>query len=269
MKWRVLIFVILMMVLAACQIIGGDSDNNTSSISNDAPILIDWDHDPASVVFRAEVTGGENADAFFMRNDIPLCSIYGDRRIVWSVNTDNGTQILFDQLTDDRIRGFVQDLAVREEIYSYSAESRFEPPSDTSPVVEQLTLAVNEVVHTTDSFSDWDISYFQDIVDACHRLSEAPTIFEPQAAWISAVEVVYDPGVQTQLWDPIGSGLDFDQLATSDERRWITDERLVRVLWHLIRQAPPNLQFAQGEGVYHVAIEVPNVNPSAPPPPSD
>lgn len=265
---RILALIMLVFMLSACQIIGGNDDGNESNTGDQEPVIIDWDRSPTAIVFRAEVTGGENSDAFFMRNEVPLCTVYGDNRVVWVVNTEGGTQVLFDTLTDARIRSFVQELAVREEIYSTQARADLQLPEVNEPVVEKLTLAVNDVVHVTDSFADWDTEYFQQIVQICQGLSEAPTIFEPRSAWISATQVEYDPGSPVVAWDTIGSGLDFAQLATAGERRWVTNERLVRVLWNLIRDSPPDLQFAQAEGTFQVAVEAPNVNPSAPPAPA-
>src|SRR3990172_1691325 len=79
---------ILSLALASCSVLGGDEDKTSEPVGNipggyRPSMAIDWDHDPSTIVFRAEVVGGEDDDAFYRRNDVPYCTIYGDGRIVW------------------------------------------------------------------------------------------------------------------------------------------------------------------------------------------
>lgn len=267
--WRMASGLILIFVLSACQIIGGDDGGDSGgNAANTTPILIDWDRSPDAIVFRAEITGGDDSDAFYRRNEVPLCTIYGDNRVVWNINTEEGTQILFDRLNDRQIQAFVESLTLQFEIYTYEAGIDYELPTSTTPVYEQITLAVNDITHVTDSFSEWRDNLFQEVVDTCQSVSQSPIVFEPDSGWISVTEVPYDLGAPLVSWDAAGSGLNLAELATSGERLWIGDnERLLRVLWRLIRTSPPNLQFSQSEGVYQLALEVPNVHPTAPPAP--
>jgi hypothetical protein len=264
---RLLSLMVVSLLLAACQVLGGGSgdDNNAGSSSE----TIRWDRNPHTVVFRAKVVGGEFEDSFFSRNEIPYCTIFGDNRIVWSIDTGiSDSQVLIDRLTDIQIRAFVSALTVEERIYTYGEESGYLPPSEVSPVVETITLAVNDTVHTTDAFSDWPPDYFQKVLEYCYALGQAPVEFEPDAAWISAQEIPYNPRVPSVMWDGDAAGLSLAELAVSGERRWVTDNN-VKILWQLIRRTAVDLQFSENDKQYVVAVEVPDISPDAPPAPEE
>lgn len=265
---RLLILTMLALGLASCQVLRGGDDGGSQTSSSSAA-LIQWQRSPDTIVFRAEVTGGEDANAFYMRNDVPYCTIYGDNRIVWNViNSDNNSRILFDRLPDGTIQRFVEDLTIAYRIYDYSAGIDLQPASQVQPVVERITLNVNDRVHITDAFGGWDYLYFLEIVDRCQALSQSPVIFEPTEAWISVSPTTYDPNTSSVLWDANAAGLDLAELAASGERRWITG-RNVRVIWNVLRTSALNVQFEQPGATFVVALEVPGVTAAAPPRPAN
>jgi hypothetical protein len=267
MRLRLLIMVILSLILASC---GGDDDNDSGNAGDsgdvNAPaISVSWDRDPSTIVFRAEVVGGEDDDAFYRRNDVPYCTIYGDGQIVWTNETGTGFQILYDHLSDEQIASFASYLITQRAIYDYTAEAAYEI-SSTAPVAEVLTLNVNDTHHVTDVFGGWDYQYFEEILGNCVRLGRTPTIFEPTEAWISAQATTYDSTVPFQRWSQQATGISLSELAASGERRWISGD-LVRAIWRWIYRAVPNMQFGQGDGVYYIGLEVPSVTRFAPPRP--
>ncbi len=275
------ILAVLVLMLTGCQILAGNDDSDNASTINVMPIVIDWDRDETAVVFRADITGGTNADRIFMRSEVPLCTIYGDGRVVWTTESDEGMQVLFDILPDEFIRTFIENLTVFRKIYAYNLIPDGPDPEETQPVelptlqpitegaqpvVEQLELTVNGVRHLVDSRSGWPADYFTDVLGDCTQLSKTPIAFEPDGGWISAEVREYDPDVPVITWDAEGSGLDLVQVAESGEPKWVA-ERVLLVLWVLAQQPPANLQFQQDDVTLHLAVEVPGVTRSSPPAP--
>ena len=268
MQWRLLFLFLLIGGLAACK---GDDNKNLvipggGDTSYHPSTTIDWDHSPYTIVFRAEVLGGEDADAFYRRNDVPYCTIYGDGRLVWTTETGAGFQVLYDQISDQQIVIFVDYLITQRLIYNYTAEANLDF-SAVAPVVEVLTLNVNNTPFQTDAFGGWDYAYFEDILANCQALGQQPTIFEATEGWLSAQAVTYDAGIAYNLWSVDRTGIDLGVLASTGERRWITGD-LARAVWLWLYRSGPNLQFGQGDAVYNIALEAPGVTHVAPPPPS-
>jgi hypothetical protein len=258
MKIRLFLLMAFLLMLAAC---GSQSPADQASSGNG---VIQWDRSPQTIVFRADVVGGDTANTFRARNEIPLCTIYGDNRIVWTNELSNfEIQVLWDKLTDQQIQDFVSYLTVVQRIYTYDAQADLQPPSAVSPVVETLTIFVNGRTHTTDSFANWENDYFKNTVTTCKTISTTPVLFEPQGAWVSAKQVDYNSNVPSLLWDGDAAGLRLADLASSDERKWITDQNL-KILWNIMRTSSPLTQFNEKETSYEVALEVPGVNREAP-----
>ncbi|MBZ0291438.1 MAG: hypothetical protein K8L99_02620, partial [Anaerolineae bacterium] len=178
----------LILLLAACDS-GAPAGGETASGG-----VISWDRSPQTVVFRADVMGGNQGSEFLTRNEIPLCTVYGDNRVVWTNDLgDFNVQVLWDKVSDEQVQNFVSYLTVVERIYTFDARAAQQPPSDVKPTYEQLSLNVNGRQHVTDAFSDWDNDYFERIVDVCKTISSAPVLYEPTGgAWVSAQEVPYD-----------------------------------------------------------------------------
>jgi hypothetical protein len=255
-----LVGLIVVSVLAACNT--NPNGNQAAPVQVDNANLIEWDRSPSTVVFRADVTGG-NADPMLARSEIPACTLYGDNHAVWTNQVGPfETQVLEDRLTDDQIRTFVNFVALNEQIYKYPARKDDDPASAVTPVVESLALFVNKVNHVTDAFSGWDIDYYQTILKACKDVSLAPAIYEPTAAWISAQAIPYDSTSPSIYWDAQANNLSLADLAAG-ERKWITD-RNVRVIWKILRTSPPSVMFNENDITYHVALEIPNVTRNAP-----
>jgi hypothetical protein len=253
-------FILLIaLALAACS----GANNTAGQPAPQNPI--EWDRKPGSIVFRADVEGGQ--DDFTRRNEIPDCTLYGDNTVVWRNELSTvDTQALFDRVTDDDVRGFITFLTINQEFYKYEGKADLEPPSAVTPAVETLTLTVNNTTRKTDGYSGWDREYYERILRQCKALGSRPALFVPSAAWVSAKEVPYNTTVPSMLWDGDAAGLKLADLAASGQRRWLTD-RNVKILWNIIRSAPLNTQFSEGDKQYEVAIEVPNISRDVPPAP--
>ena len=247
-------------LLAACN---GSTGGDQAPVQVENANVVEWDRSPSTVVFRADVTGG-NPDPLLARSEIPACTLYGDNHVVWTNELGPfETQVLEDRVTDDQMRTFVNYVALNEQIYKYPARKDNDPASAVTPVVESLALFVNNVNHVTDAFSGWDIDYYQRLLKACKDVSLAPAIYEPTAGWLSVQAIDYDPTSPGILWDAQANNLNLADLAASGERKWITD-RNVRVIWNILRTSPPSVQLNQDNLPYHVALEVPNITRNSP-----
>jgi hypothetical protein len=255
-------FILLIaLALAACS--GANNNNPAGQSSPQNPI--EWDRKPGSIIFRADVEGGQ--DDFTRRNEIPDCTLYGDNTVVWRNDVNSAeTQALFDKITDDAVRNFITFLTINQEFYKYEGKADLQLPSAVTPAVETLTLTVNNSTRKTDSYSGWDQDYYDRILRQCKALGTRPVLFDPAAAWISAKEVPYNTTVPSILWDGDAAGLKLADLAASGQRKWVTDKN-VKILWNVVRNAPLNTQFSEGDKQYEVAVEVPNINRDVPPAP--
>ncbi len=252
---------VLLVTATAC---GSSNPANNAPVSQSNPI--EWDRNPKTIVFRADVSGG-NTDPFFALSEVPPCTVYGDNHVVWVNELEvNNVQVLEDRVSDDRIREFVNYVALTKQLYSYTAKADTIPLSETKPVVETLTLFVNSVNHKTDAFGGWDYQYYQEVVLNCTQISTAPVLYAPSAAWLSARVVPFDADSPRQPWDATANNLSLKDLAASGQPRWIAD-RNVGVFWNMFLTSPKNIQFIEDGVEYNVAIQVPNITRDAPPAP--
>ncbi len=258
---RLFLMVGLVLLLAAC---GSDAPAGGTGSGGE---IINWDRDPRTVVFRADVIGGSGSREFLARNDLPLCTVYGDNRVVWLNDLgDFNVQVLWDKVTDEQIRNFVSYLTVVERIYTTEGQAAQQVPGETAPVYEQLSLFVNGREHTTDAFAGWDDEYFMRLVETCRTISVTPVLYEPAEGWVSAREIPYDPNRASLLWDGTAAGLRLGELAASGEPRWVRGNNAA-ILWNLVHTSSPMIQFIEGEQAYEVVLEVPGIHPAAPPAP--
>jgi hypothetical protein len=247
--------------LAAC---GGGQQSAGGTGSNDP---IEWDRSPETIIFRADVEGGDTAQSFTARSEIPPCTVYGDNRVVWTNDLGAFTlQTLWDRLTDDQIRTFIWQLTINADYFQYESDTNIQPPSSDVPVVETLLLRFNGIERKTDSFSGWAYDYYEEVLNMCKSVSGTPVLYEPEAAWVSAQAVPYDISAPVIVWNSAAAGLKFAELAASGEPRWIAGG-VLPFLWQSLRSSPPYLQFEEDGLYYTIALQIPNVTRLSPPAP--
>jgi hypothetical protein len=257
---RIVLLALVALLMTAC---GGETSGSPTAEFG-VNQAITWDRNPDTIVFRAEITGGNREQDFQSRNDIAPCTVYGDNRVVW-VNDlgDFRTEVLFDQVSDDAIRQFVDFVTIIDRIYSYPERASVQLPSATAPVYEQLSINVAGQAFVSDAFAGWPADYFQTILGRCKNISQTPVLFEPTAGWVSAAEVAFSFEFPSYPWEASAAGLSFSELAASGERRWISDNN-VRILWNLVRTSPAGFRLMEGDRMLQIALEVPRVTRYSP-----
>lgn len=256
---HLLCLLLILLPLAACRI--------TEAPTASPPIpegLIRWERSPESIVFQADVRGG--SDDISRLGDIPLCTIYGDNRIVWVNELDAfHVEVLYDTVSNAAIYDFVAYLTVNERIYTYAALADPQQTAETAPVVETVTLNVNEREHSADGFSGWDGGWFSRVLRACHRISQTPILFAPTGGWVTVEASEYNIQAPNVNWSP-GAALNFANIAASGEPQWVTGADIV-TLWNYLHSMPSSLRFYQNDGYYRAALQIPGISRTSPPEP--
>jgi|GEM_PF-1879548 len=199
---------VLILILCGCQQ-SVPPGPPTARVSSGGGVIA-WTRDPAFVLFRAEIVGGE---AFAAMSQVPLCTLYGDNRIVWTDITDTrDANVLEDRLSDAVISTFIAYLTVNERIYTFEEKLTDRATSgNTMPIVERVTIAVNDTVHRANGLSGWESGWFERVLSACRNLSAAPVLIAPAAGWLSAREVAFT------VEAPLSSGM-----PSARESRWLS-----------------------------------------------
>jgi hypothetical protein len=246
-------------ITAACQF----NEQTQTSTPSPQPGLIGWERSPTSIVFQADVVGG--TEDLARMSEVPICTIYGDNRIVWVNELDAfHVEILYDFLTDAAISDFIAYLTVQERIYTHEAYAAEQVSGDIAPVVEVVTISVNGQLHTADAFSGWDSEWFSRVANSCKRISQSPILYEPSGAWLTVATADYNMSVPTVNWD--GQSLILADFLSGGQPRWIEGAEMLS-LWNYLNTLPSNLIFLQNNAFYRIALQVPGISRTSPPPP--
>ncbi len=262
---RALALMITFSALTACAA-NNVASTPTIAVYSAAASPTRWERSPAAIVFRADVTGG-NQDEFFTRSETPYCTVYGDNRIVWTNELGPyHVQVLYDQVPDDRIKLFVDSLTLSERIYDYPSQAKYAVPRSNKPSVEFMDLNVDGKPFMTDAFSGWEYAYYQRILDRCRTISTAPVLFEATEGWLSVRPTEYKSQMPMILWDAKASGLSLAGISTGRQPYWLTGSN-APVLWHILTTTPAGVQLVEDDKAYQIALQVPNVTRDSPPAP--
>lgn len=258
-------------LISACSVLSGDSGNTAQpaeeTTNNEASSLVSWERDPLEIVFQADVIGSSLYGTFIDNNRIPLCTIYGDGRLVWL--SDDNNQVLFDFVTDKQIEDFVTYLTLDERFYTFNSGLETLFPSAEFPLTEIVKLNVNGIEHRSDSFGDWTDGYFQRLLNNCISLSQQPRIFQPSEGWMSIEFSSYTPSIASIPWEAEATGLNLDDVIEMPSSSIWLEERLVLPIWTAIRENGGRVQLSQLGTDYLVVLRVPGVTYNAPPPPTE
>ncbi len=229
------------------------------------PSLVQWDRTPQNIIFRADIVGGESD--FAARNEVPNCTLYGDSRAVW-VNELGAfqVQVLEDRLPDAAISAFVQYLTVSERIYTYDARlPDVQATAGVQPVVETVSINVNNLEHHADLLSGWRSDWFPRVLNACKSLSQAPVLVAPSSGWLSAQPTSFSMKPPIVTWDAQATSVSLASLVGAAPH-WISGDG-ASALWNTLHSLPSDMIFQDGDSYYEVALQVPGITRDLPPAP--
>jgi hypothetical protein len=255
--WRalILVFIVVCLTLVAC----GSDDDKPSTVDEVGPF--DWNHAADAVVVRLDSQLSGEAPAFAL-NSIPVCTVWGDGRVVWTTRRDDGSEdVLEARITDNTMREFIANI-IAQGLYTW--EDEIPPSSAAAPVIESITLALTNQTKTVQRYNVWPHDGFGQILSACQQLSAQPVRVLPEAGYISAFAVERDTTSPTWLW-PDSAPFTLSDLATSGDSRWLEGNLAVEV-WMSARADRGDIQVLDSAGgAYQIAIVVPEVSRDAPP----
>ena len=260
-----------LLVASACTTGGGNpasqgGENAVSALGS----ALDWDRSPDTVIVRLD-TAGSSGLPYNDLNLIPFCTLFGDGHIVWVDPYADPEQVLEDRLDDETFRSFLE-YVIGTGFYSWDQESGiYIPPTEEpeeGPVVERITVTLYGETRVLNAFSNWPPDAFSNILERCQRLSTAPVLYIPPGAWVSAVPVERRSDIPSMPWEIFAASFPEVDLATMtlDNPRWATGD-LARVAWEIARAG--RMQIIDGDATYRLVVQVPGVQPYAPPPPAE
>ncbi len=268
--------VLTALLLSGCQ--SGSAGGPTPDPSLARPDLvglIDWDRSPSTVIFRAEVVGSTGAadEDLLLRNEVPLCSVYGDNRVVWTTASGEreDAAVVWDRVSDEDIRLFIEELSITYGLYGYGAASGTPTPEpdpeegDSAPVVERLTLFINDNVHQTTARDGWPVDLFPNVLERCRVISRTPIRYEPPGVWLT-VRALETSDLTGVTWSQTASGLDLAAYAGGSERQWVSGDNAY-YLWEIVRTFGRDVVLQQRDQAFQVAVEAPGVTTLSPPAP--
>ncbi len=241
------------LLLAACGNDDGEGDGSPLG-------LFDWDRSAETIVVRLDRRPTEESPALLL-NSIPPCTLWGDGRVVWSTQTEYGAEdILEARVTDDTaIRAFLEDIIARG---FYDWEDELVALGDNNPVIESITVALYDEVHTVRRYSFWPQNSYNQILERCGQLSSTPVRVLPAAGWVSAYPIERDASAPVWLWPP-DAPFTLRELAESQEEHWL-EHRLASEIWLSARERQGDTQVIERSGeAYRVAIVVPGYSRDA------
>jgi hypothetical protein len=248
---------LLIMGLAACD----NDDSKDGDKSGQGLGLFEWDRSPDAIVFRMDDQPNLESPAY-IANDIPLCTLWGDGRLVWVNPLINQTEVLEARLSEDQIRTLIETV-IRTGFYDW--QNDLVPPGIDNPVIESITLNLYDSTRTVERYSNWPVNGFAGLLDSCRDLSEQRARVEPGGGWMNAYEVPLDGSAKTVIW-PRTAPLNLSDLAASGAPQWV-EGPWAAFVWQVTRESG-QLQVREEGRAYEISLQVPRISRDAPPAPA-
>ncbi len=252
------ILILLILALAGC---GGDDSNDQDANSESQLGPMEWQKTPDNIVLRLDSRLKEATPAE-VDNEIPPCTLWGDGRLVWVNQLEEGKQILEARLSDEEIRTLMEKI-----IFSgfYDWQSDYIVPNASNPMIESITLNLYSEERTVARYSEWPVDAYNQALKNCREISQSPVLFEPQGGWLTAYEVPRVDGIGYWRWQTGDTGFSLAE-ATPDNPRWITDD-LVKVVWETTITPAGRIRVLENDKAYELVLRIPGVSRDAPPAP--
>lgn len=262
---RLMILGLAAVLLAACNTNTNNAATATPEANNVVPVLA-WNTAANAVIFRMDrqIT---NDTPYGDLNRVPLCTIYGDGRIVW-VNPlqPAGEEVLEALIDDTQFRTFLEYVIRDMKFYDIPDYASMELPPTQRANVETITLAISDQVTTKRNYRAWPLDVYSTLLGKCMTLSNAPVRVEPAAGWVTVYPGPENTGMPFIDWPPTAP-FKMADAANAKQAMWVTDAAF-RMLWQAQRETQGNIIWRENGANYQVALQVPLVSRDSPPAPA-
>jgi hypothetical protein len=199
-------------------------------------------------------------------NRLPLCTLYGDGRVVWTNYLQpQGEEVLEALIDDVQFRSFLEFLIRDMKFYEIPDYAGRELPPADNTGIDSLTIYLAGQVHTARNYKLWPNDVYNIILEKCRTLSDAPVRVEPEAGWVTAYEVPEPSNAPFIDW-PATAPFTLADVAAQKQAGWVSGPAF-KQLWIAIRDTLGNIMWRENGKMYLVALQVPTVSRDAPPAP--
>ncbi len=264
-----LAYVLILLILAgACTPSGTEAPPPDDDAAGAIGSALDWDHTPGAELVRID-TAGRTGDPANDLNILPFCVLFGDGHVIWVDPYADPEQTLEDRVDEQTVRAFLE-YVIGSGFYSWSSDEGIFIPAtdepDEGPIIERIAVTLYGETHVINALSNWPPDAFANILSRCQRLSAAPVLYVPPGAWVSAVPSEMRSDVPSLPWDVFRASYPDVNLSTMtlENPVWATGD-LVHTFWDIARQG--RMQITEGNQAYRIVVQVPFLQPYAPPAP--
>jgi hypothetical protein len=229
--------------------------------------VLSWDRNPDTVVFQVR-QAIEGEDPILAKSRLPLCTVFGNNRIVWiTLDPKAGPKAFETQVDDTTIISFLEFLIRDEKFYGIPDYIKQDiPPAVTPPdkiVVSSIGLFLNNELRTVSSYRPWPGNAFQTIYDRCTKLSTTTAVYKPSSVFISAFQLPSLNGGPTVEW-PNSAPFRLAETAQSKVRQQLSSGPLLDLVWQISLHSQGTVQWTENGKQYLIGVEIPGLTPGNP-----
>lgn len=242
---------------------GGDSlQAETEPQDEDFPQPeVQWDPDPETQVVSATFCCGL-ASELLKNNYLPQAQIYGDGRIIWTLEASDGKRnVMQGRLTSEQMAGLLQS-AVNAGFFGWD-ELYTDPLSPSDLPSQCLSIQLVDQSRRVCEYYQGAPPAFHDLYDRLAQGAGASgTPYTPENGYLTAYPIDKPDG-PAQTWDADGLGL---SLAQAVSGAWVEGPALEKA-WELVNDSPWGGITQEGEAFYQITLQIPVVSMYQPPMP--
>lgn len=262
--WRFikrLLFICSMGLLLLVGLVACSNDSDPENVDDGQINRLEWDRSDNSILVRVDEIATYESEAFKI-NAIPLCTVWGDGRLVVLNYVGDTSEVLEARLSDEQIRELVEKMIG---FGFYSWEDDIIPAGVDDATLRSITLNLFDNSKTVERYDDWPNNGFDQILSLCQGISPSRATFVPAGGWVNAYVLdEYDDEGRSVDW-PRNAPFTMAELVGSDEPRWV-DGAWAQEIWTFTREAG-TIQILESGVAYEFSMEVPDISRTSQPAP--
>lgn len=257
-----LIFISVMSLLFLIVLTACSNDDGGENVDDGQINRLDWDRSADSILLRIDEIATAESEAYII-NTIPLCTVWGNGRLIMLNNLSDTSQVLEARLSDEQVRELVENIIG---FGFYSWEDDIIPFDTEQPTLQSISLNLFDNPKTVERYDDWPNNGFEQILELCTSSSVTTALVVPDGGWVTAyVKEDFDNEGPILDW-PRNAPFTLAELANSDEPRWVEDD-FAQILWIDVIRETGTIQLLENGIAYEMAMEVPGISRTSQPAP--